>query len=227
MFNHQFDFITDWTVSAVQFSYRLLVQNTYFILSNSLFLILLLFLRLTMNNFVFFIVPIFFLLASFSAQFKSIQESKEDTISIGRYISLYKEVLKNGWQTFLVYTFFIVLIVLDLRILFVANLTMMMYLLIIVGCFLLSSMFFVLVISTDTRVKAISLKRRLVWSLFISCRLPLVTLVNFLYVLLAIFFLQNFSLAYLCFLGGAVNYYVYLNVNRRFSIDLFFEQMNR
>jgi len=225
MFNNNFDFITDWTVQAVNFVYRLLVQNTYFILSNSLFLLLLIFLRLTMNNFLFFIIPIFFLLVSFSAQFKSISES-EDTVSFRHYFSIYKNILKNGWPTFLLYTCLIVFIVFDLRILFVANLKAMMYPVVITGCFLLSSMFFVLLITTDERAKTISLRRKITWSLSISYRLPLVTLLNFLYVVLIVFFLQNYSLAYLCFFGGAINYYIHSNLNRRFSLDLFFEQMN-
>jgi len=224
MFNKNYDFITDWTVSAVQFVYRLLVHNTYFILSNSLFLVLLFFFRLNMNNFIFFIVPILFLVVSFSAQFKAIDYSK-DTISIRRYFSLYKGVIKNNWQIFLFYTLLIYLIALDIRILFVANLTVILYPLIITGCFLLSSMFFVLLISIDERAKEISFKKKLVWSLLISYRLPSVTLLNAFYVLATIFCLQNFSLAYLCFFGGAINYYVWLNLNRRFSVELFYEQI--
>ncbi len=36
--------------------------------------------------------------------------------------------------------------------------------------------------------------------------------------------MQYFSLAYLCFLSGAINYGVYRNLIRRFSLDLFFEE---
>jgi len=224
MFQKVLDSVSDWTVLFIQFVYRLLVQNTYFILSNSLFLLLLFMIRFNMNNFVFFIVPVFFLLVSFSAQFKEIQDSK-DTIGLSRYFALYKQIIKNAWPIFLFYTCAIVFIVFDLRILFIADLTVMMYPLLITGCFLLSSMFFVLLISTDERAKKISLKRKLMWSLLISYRLPSVTILNFLCVLITIFCLQNYSLAYLCFLGGVINYYIYLNLNRRFSIELFFEQI--
>lgn len=224
MLNLNYDTITNWTVSAVQFVYRLLVQNTYFILSNSLFLILLFFIRLNTNNFIFFIGPIYFLLVSFSVQFGAFRESKE-TISMKEYVTLYKEIVKNNWKTFVFYTMLICMLVLDFRILRVSDLRMIVYPLLITGCFLLSSMFFVLLISIDSRSKDISFKQKLMWSLLVSYRLPTVTIVNVIWILVTLFFLQNFSLAYLCFFGGAINYYIWLNLNRKFSIDLFYEQI--
>lgn len=224
MINKNFDFITDWTVSTVQFVYHLFVQNTYFVLSNSLFLLLLFFVRLSMNNFILFLVPIFFLLVSFSAQFKVIN-NQQDEITIRNYIKCYRQIIVNNWRTFLFYTAFIAFIVFDLRILAIAEFEVMKYPLIITSCFLLSSMFFVLMISIDPRASELSLKRKISWSLLISYRLPSVTILNVLFIIFAVFCLQNFSLAYLCFFGGAINYFVWKNLSRRFSIDLFFEQM--
>ncbi|NLC64731.1 MAG: hypothetical protein GX753_03580 [Erysipelothrix sp.] len=226
MLNINHDVITKWTVSAVQYFYRLLVQNTYFILSNGLFLILLFFFRLSMNNFILFIIPIFFLLVSFSAQFKAIADN-EETVSLKRYFTLYKGVITNNWRIFLFYTFFICFLVLDLRILFIADLTLLVYPLLITGSFLMSSMFFVLLIATDERAKNVSFKKKMLWSLLVSYRLPKVTLLNVLYVIVTLFLLQNFSLAYLCFFGGAINYYVWMNLTRQFSVELFYEQMNK
>ncbi|WP_227004509.1 hypothetical protein [Jeotgalibaca porci] len=225
MFNVNHDVITNWTVTAVQYFYRLLIHNTYFILSNGLFLVLLFFFRLSMNNFILFIIPIFFLLVSFSAQFKAVADNEEETVSLKRYFSLYKEILKNNWNIYLFYTFFICLLVLDLRILLVADLTVLLYPLLITGSFLISSMFFVLLISTDERAKEVPFKKKISWSLLVSYRLPKVTMLNVFYVIVTIFLLQNFSLAYLCFFGGAINYYVWMNLTRQFSVDLFYEHI--
>ncbi|MHC5228658.1 hypothetical protein ACYSNW_10300 [Enterococcus sp. LJL99] len=224
MFNKNSDFLINYTVSSVQFIYRLFVQNTFFILSNALFLCVLFFIRLSINNFVFFIIPIFFFLVSFSGQFKVIQES-EETISLRKYFLLYKEILRNSWATFLFYTFFIVFIVVDLRILFLAKLPVMMYPFLITSCFLLSSMFFNLLISSDVRAKKLSFKRKILWSIRISYRLPRVAVVNGIYLFISLFCLQNFSLAYLCFFGGAINYFLFKNLTRSFSVSLFYKQI--
>src|SRR5699024_4412112 len=119
---------------------------------------------------------------------------------------------------YLFYTFFICLLVLDLRILLVADLTVLLYPLLITGSFLISSMFFVLLISTDERAKEVTFKKKISWSLLVSYRLPKVTMLNVFYVIVTIFLLQNFSLAYLCFFGGAINYYVWMNLTRQFSV---------
>ena len=64
-----FDFLTDWTVDIVNAVYRLTIQSLYFILSNSLFLMMLLVFKMTLNNFILFLVPIFLMLISFLTQF--------------------------------------------------------------------------------------------------------------------------------------------------------------
>jgi len=66
-------------------------------------------------------------------------------------------------------------------------------------------MFFVLLISTDERVKEVPFRKKIGWSLLVSYRLPKVTLLNIIYVTVTIFILQNYSLAYLCFFGGYVS----------------------
>lgn len=178
-----------------------------------------------MNNFLLFIVPIFFLLVSFSAQFKAIADNKEEPVTMKRYFSLYKNILKNNKGIFLFYTFTICLLVLDLRIFLLGNLTMWVYPLMITGSFLMSSMFFVLLIATDSRVKELSFKKKIIWSLIVSYRLPKVMLMNVLYLMITIFLLQNFSLAYLCFFGGAINYYIWINLTRHFSVELFYQHI--
>jgi len=79
-----------------------------------------------MNNFILFLLPIFFLLVSFTAQFKTFASNEDETVSLKHYFSLYKEILKNNWSIYLFYTFFIGLLVLDFRILLVADLTVLL-----------------------------------------------------------------------------------------------------
>ncbi|EOH54450.1 hypothetical protein UA3_02265 [Enterococcus faecium EnGen0263] len=61
------------------------------------------------------------------------------------------------------------------------------------------------------------------WSLLVSYRLPLVTVYNITFIGLTIFFMQHFSLVYLCFFSGVINHGIYRNLTRRFSIDKFYE----
>lgn len=226
MLNNRFDFITDWTVASVQFFYKILVQNTFFILSNSVFLIFLLFLKLTINNFLIFSLPIYLLLVSISAQL-SLNSRTQENVSIRYYFKLYKEIFKNVRWICLLYTFLIVFIVFEVQILLIVSNNIVLYPFIITSFFLISSMLYILLISSDTRSKHITFKQKLVWSMLISYRLPLVTVVNIIYILLTLFCLQNFSLAYLCFIGGAINYFIFLNLTRRFSVELYFSQIEK
>ena len=224
MMRNPFDAISEWTVTFINFFYRLLVFNTYFILSNLLFLAVLVVIRLNLNNFIFFIVPLYGLVVSVAAQFKLIQ-MKAESVKLKQYWQLYRQLLQSNWATYLFYTGFIVFIVFDIQIMLVAGLTWLLVPVAITGIFLLSSMFFMLLITTDPRARQLSFKRKVIWSVMISYRLPLVTVVNMLYGVAAVFCLQNFSLAYLAFIGCALNYFVYVNLCRRFSVALFFEQM--
>ncbi|SKA10262.1 hypothetical protein SAMN02745116_02419 [Pilibacter termitis] len=226
MFDKNFDFLTEWTVSTVSHIYKLLVQNLYFVLSNALFFVFLIFFRFTLNNLLFFAVPILLLLASFSAQFCYLNQETQ-IHSIKQYFKMYAKVFKNSWSIFLFYTGMILFVVLDVKILFLANINFMLYPLVITGCFLLSSMLYVLLISSDNRASSLTLRKKLTWSIMISYRLPIVTLMNICFVLLTLFCMQNFSLAYICFLGGMMNYYIWKNLTRRFSIELFFEQVSQ
>ena len=92
-----FDFLTDWTVASVNTVYRLTIQNLYFMLSNALFLALLLIFRMTINNFVLFLVPIFLMLISFLTQFKII-EAHEDRLALKKYGVIYVTNLKKHWR---------------------------------------------------------------------------------------------------------------------------------
>lgn len=221
--NSFFHTISEWTVAIVHSAYQFLVYQLYFILSNSLFLILLFFLRLTLNNAVFFLVPLMLFIASLSAQF-GLFTNPEYLSNRKNYFMYYREIFKKSWKLFILYALFILFILFSLRVLILFRLFLMLLPFILTSCFLLSSMLFVLLLSSDLRVTQIPFKKKMEWSLLISYRLPLVTVYNGALVGLSIFLMQHFSLAYLCFFSSLINYGIYRNLTRRFSLALFFEQ---
>ena len=218
-----FDFLTDWTVAGVNVVYRLTIQNLYFMLSNILFLGLLLVFRMTMNNFVLFLLPIFLMLISFLTQFKVI-EAQEDGLALKKYGKMYVTNLKKHWKVALFYTLLIAFLVFDLQVLSLTKNALLYIPFLITSSFLMSSLFFVLLISTDERSENLPLGRQFFSALLISYKLPVVTLVNILCLIAMVVTLRIFPVAYICILGGAINYLIYLNCQRRFSVKLYFEE---
>ncbi len=225
-FNWDFNFITDWTVSGVSWIYRLIIQNVYFVLSNLLFIAMLLLFQLNLNNFVLFIVPIFLFYVSLAAQFKTI-ETEKTVISLRRYGQIYGRMLKNNWKVFLFYTGLTTFIVFDVKVLLALHGGLLLIPLLITVSFLASGMFFVFLLSTDTRAEKIALGQKFFSMLLVSYKLPLVTMVNVLWFAVIFITLQKFSLAYLVFFAGAINYMICLNLKRRFSVELYFEQVEK
>lgn len=223
--NSIFHSISEWTVSTVHYVYRLLVYQMYFILSNSFFLILLLFIRFTLNNFLLFLGPFVLFLASLSAQFRLFTDSKH-LMDRKDYFMYYREIFKNNWIFFVLCSLFISFIFFGFRILILYRQSVMLFPFVLTSCFLLSSMLFVLLISSDSRVTQIPFRKKMEWSLLVSYRLPLVTVYNIAFIGLTIFFMQHFSLAYICFFSGVINHGIYRNLTRRFSIDKFYEDWN-
>lgn len=223
-FNWNFNFITDWTVKGVSWIYRLIVQNVYFVLSNLLFIVMLLLFQLNLNNFILFTLPIFLFYVSLAAQFKGL-EQQDQRLSFRGYVQNYKEVLKYNWSVFLFYTALTLFIIFDVKVLWVLGGVLFLIPLLITASFFASGMFFVFLLSTDVRAKQVPLGKKFFSMLLVSYKLPLVTLVNVLWLLIMVFTLQKFSLAYLLFFGGAINYMICLNLKRRFSVELYFEQM--
>ena len=175
--NPFFHAISEWTVTIVHSAYRLLVYQLYFILSNSLLLMHLFFLRLTLNNIVFFWVPLVFLIASLSAQF-GLFNNPEHLSNTKNYFQYYRECLKKNWGLYFLYSLIILLILFGLKILILYQRSVMFLPFVLTSCFLLSSMLFVLLISSDSRVAQIPFKKKIEWSLLISYRLPSVTVYN-------------------------------------------------
>lgn len=77
-FKWNFDIITDWTALGVNWFYKLIVQNLYFVLSNLLFITMLFVFQLTLNNFLLFIIPIFLFYVSLATQFKMIEQGGQE-----------------------------------------------------------------------------------------------------------------------------------------------------
>lgn len=223
--NSIFHSISEWTVSTVHYVYRLLVYQMYFILSNSFFLILLLFIRFTLNNFLLFLGPFVLFFASLSAQFRLFTDSKH-LMDRKDYFMYYREIFKNNWIFFVLCSLFISFIFFGFRILILYRQSVMLFPFVLTSCFLLSSMLFVLLISSDSRVTQIPFRKKMEWSLLVSYRLPLVTVYNIAFIGLTIFFMQHFSLTYICFFSGVINHGIYRNLTRRFSIDKFYEDWN-
>lgn len=219
-----FDFLTDWTVDIVTVVYRLTIQSLYFILSNSLFLMMLLIFKLTLNNFILFLVPIFLMLISFLTQF-SINEGGKEPLSFKQYCLLYRDNLKGQWQMSCFYTLLIAFLVFDFRILSVLKNGLLYIPFLITSGFLVSSLFFMILIATDKRSKQLSLGRKFFSALLIAYRLPLVTLINVICLVGIAISLVLFPVAYICILGGLINYLIYLNCQRRFSVSMYFEDV--
>lgn len=223
--NSIFHSISEWTVSTVHYVYRLLVYQMYFILSNSFFLIVLFFIRFTLNNFLLFLGPLVLFLASLSAQFR-LFTNQEHPMDRKDYVMYYRENFKNNWIFFVLCSFFISFIFFGFRILILYRQSVMLFPFVLTSCFLLSSMLFVLLISSDSRVTQIPFRKKMEWSLLVSYRLPLVTVYNIVFIGLTSFFMQHFSLVYICFFSGVINHGIYRNLTRRFSIDKFYEDWN-
>lgn len=228
-FKWNFDIITDWTVLGVNWFYKLIVQNLYFVLSNLLFITMLFVFQLTLNNFLLFIIPIFLFYVSLATQFKMIEQGGQEKkgISFGSYRKYYHKMIKNNWKIFLFYTFLTSFIIFEVKVLWMAQKGLLLIPLLITASFLASGMFFVFLLSSDERASQISIGQKFFSMLLVSYKLPFVTVVNMIWIIIVVFALQRFSLAYLLFLGGAINYMICLNLKRRFSVQLYFEQIGK
>lgn len=221
--NHIFHSISKGTVSLIHIFYRLLVYQTYFVLSNCFVFILLIFVRLTLNNFILFFVPLILFIASLCVQFGSFIDHTH-IINIRKYQMYYRKIVKKNWILFMLYSLFIAFLVFCTRILFMNRLSVMIVPFALTSCFLVTSMLFVLLLSSDVRAIQIPFKKKIEWSLMISYRLPIVTIYNTALIGLAIFLTHYFSFVYLLVFSSAVNYGLYRNLTRGFSMDRFFEE---
>lgn len=120
------------------------------------------------------------------------------------------------------YTLLITFLVFDFRILSVLKNGLLYVPFLITSGFLISSLFFMILIATDERSKQLSLGRKFFSAMLIAYRLPLVTLVNMICLVGIAISLVLFPIAYICILGGLINYLIYLNCQRRFSVSLYF-----
>lgn len=136
-------------------------------------------------------------------------------------------MIKNNWKIFLFYTFLTSFIIFEVKVLWMAQKGLLLIPLLITASFLASGMFFVFLLSSDERASQISIGQKFFSMLLVSYKLPFVTVVNMIWIIIVVFALQRFSLAYLLFLGGAINYMICLNLKRRFSVQLYFEQIGK
>ncbi len=132
--NSIFHSISEWTVSTVHYVYRLLVYQMYFILSNSFFLIVLFFIRFTLNNFLLFLGPFVLFLASLSAQFRLFTDSKH-LMDRKDYFMYYREIFKNNWIFFVLCSLFISFILFGFRILILYRQSVMLFPFVLTSCF--------------------------------------------------------------------------------------------
>lgn len=218
------DNITKWTVNGVTGFYQILIANTYFILSNLLGLLTLFFFQLTINNLVFFILPLFLLLQSIMMQFQIMPDL--EAYSLKRYMKLYPKVLRKNWQILLAATGIILLIIADIKILTVFQNTQFLTTgILITSFFLINCILFVLLIQTRSEAVELSLTKKIQSGLLLSYRLPVVTLLNMVYIAIACFSIQFIAVYYVVFIGGFLNLLIWKNLQRRFSLDLYFEQI--
>ncbi len=215
-----------WINKFVLAIYRLLVLNTYFILSNAILFVLFFIFQLTFNNFLFFLVPIYFLLVSVATQFKVMTEySGVDVCSLRQYSFLYRTVLTNYWKIFLISTGLVTFLFVDFQILLTnTKIFFMLFPVLLTSMFLLSSMLFVFLLLTNNLAKSLGWKTLFFHAIFVSYKLPLCTLINCFLFCFMFLSIQFYSLLYVCFLGGLINCLIFHNLKRKFSTDLFFEQ---
>ncbi|KAF1291319.1 hypothetical protein [Candidatus Enterococcus leclercqii] len=218
------DNITKWTVNGVTGFYHILIANTYFILSNLLGLLTLLLFQMTINNLVLFVLPLFLLLQSILMQFQIMPEL--ESYSLKRYMKMYPRVLRKNWQVLAIATAAILLIIADIHILTTFQDTQFLIAgLLITSFFLINCILFVLLIQTRKEAEELSLAKKIQSGLLLSYRLPLVTLLNMFYIGIACLSIQFVAVYYVVFIGGFLNLLIWKNLQRRFSLALYFEQI--
>lgn len=220
---HVLENISKWTVGGITSFYQILVANTYFILSNLLGLVFLFFFQLTMNNLVFFILPIFLMMQSIIMQFHILP--KLDEYSLKLFCKDYLKILKEHYRMLLGATTAILLIILDVYILMrIDSSSFFLIAVLITSAFLINSLLYIFLIETRTEAKQIPVSKKLTSSLILSYRLPFITFINMIYIGLTMFSIRFMALFYIMFIGGFLNLLIWKNLQKRFSLDLYFEQ---
>lgn len=218
-----FNLIGDWTVRLVNSFYHVCVINMYFIICNIVGLVALFLFELTMNNLIFFVIPIYFLLMSYIVQFQLMNEQNE--LSFKHFRLVYRNTLKQNWKLVLAATTFILFIIFDMKILSLSeDIAVLTIPILITAVFLFCSLLYLFLIQTRSESSALSLKKKISSSLLLSYRLPGTTLMNFFLLVFTILSIQLLPTVYVLFLGGLINSIILANLQRKFSLDLYFEQ---
>ncbi|OQO83590.1 hypothetical protein BH739_15885 [Enterococcus casseliflavus] len=218
------DNINKWTVGGITSFYETLVGNTYFIISNLLGMVVLFLFKPTMNNLLLFIVPIFLLMQGILMQFHILPNIEK--YSVKRFFKEYPLVLKKSWRVLAIATGIILMVIVDMNILMHSKTSrIFMVAVLITSMFLINSLLYIFLIESSEKSIDVSIRRKFMTGLLLSYRLPMITLKNIIFISIAIFAIQFMAIFYIVFIGGILNLLIWKNLNKRFSLDLYFEQV--
>lgn len=219
------DLLNKWTVNGVTSFYTIFLVNTYFILSNLVGFLALFVFKISFNNLLFFIIPLLLLVQSIIMQFHILPEI--ESYSLKKFFKEYPRVFRENWQTEVLITGILVLILTDSKILMTyTNSAVFLLAVLITSIFLMNTLLFVLLMQTKKESRQLSFGKKITSGLMLSYRLPQVTILNMVYMGLSIFTIQFVPIYYIIFIGGFINMLIWKNLQRRFSLELYINQMN-
>jgi len=134
------DLIMRWTNDFTNVFYNFVVKNFYFLLSNLVLVIYLIVFDLTINNLLFYTLPIFLHINSYSIQFNLIENNNYEWKDY--WITL-KKSLKKHWQTYLVMTLLLQGLILNIALVIdIRELNFILIPLLITGAFMVNSFYY-------------------------------------------------------------------------------------
>ncbi|MGM0123367.1 hypothetical protein IGI37_000733 [Enterococcus sp. AZ194] len=221
---HVIENVSKWTVGGITSFYQIFVVSTYFILSNLLGLVVLFFFQPTINNLVFFILPIFLMMQSIMMQFHILPQL--DEYSIRRFCKEYLKILKAHFHMLLSATAAILLIILDVSILIHKDASSFFLLAVLItSAFLINGLLYIFLIEARAEAKRLPVSKKLISGLMLSYRLPYITFINMIYIGISLVSIRFMAVFYIIFIGGFLNLLIWKNLQKRFSLDLYFEQI--
>lgn len=219
----KFEKFNKLTVDIMNYLYNCLKVNMFFIISNSLGIVTLIFLKPTFTNIFFFVFPLFLLFHSILMEFRVLANLEK--YDFRYYIKDYWVTLKNNWTVISFITFTTFLVFIDLQISTTTKYSALLFVvLIITSMFIINSLLYLILIQTRKESHQLTLRSKVLSAVTISYRLPIKTVSNTT-IFAVTFYLIKFVSGFLTmFISGFLVILIWKNMNKRFSLDLYFKQ---
>lgn len=220
---NKFEKFNKLAVDIMNYLYKCLKVNMFFIISNFLGILTLVFLKPTVNNIFLFVFPLFLLFHSIFMEFRVLKEFEKYDLKF--YLTDFWLTLKNNWLFILFVTFTTFVIFIDLQISTATKYSpLLTIILIITSIFILNGLLYMILIQTHKESHCLTLKSKALSAIIISYRLPVRSFFNATIFVLTFYLIKYVSGFLTMFITGFLIILIWKNMNKKFSLNLYFEQ---